>query len=166
MLSLYPVHKGIANCICKSKKIRHPAARENILKRHKSVEQNLNLNFGLHSVQSGGASATVRSDVNERCIKIHGKWKSDVSKDGYIADTFARRDCQYLKALEYNFSKLSALSLYFVLKLSWKFGKYAYLFASLFLNSYELRDRPFNLKGGGVTVFCFVQNFFFGQHKS
>ena len=29
-----------------------------------------------------------------------------------------------------------------------------------------LRDRPFNVKGGGVMVFCFVQNFFFGQHKS
>ena len=29
----------------------------------------------------------------------------------------------------------------------------------------EVRDRPFNLKGG-VMVFCFVQNFFFGQHKS
>ena len=28
------------------------------------------------------------------------------------------------------------------------------------------RDRPFNLKGGVVMVFCFVQNFFFGQHKS
>ena len=28
-----------------------------------------------------------------------------------------------------------------------------------------IRDRPFNLKGG-VMVFCFVQNFFFGQHKS
>ena len=27
------------------------------------------------------------------------------------------------------------------------------------------RERPFNLKGG-VMVFCFVQNFFFGQHKS
>jgi hypothetical protein len=28
-----------------------------------------------------------------------------------------------------------------------------------------LRVRPFNLKGG-VMVFCFVQNFFLGQHKS
>ena len=27
----------------------------------------------------------------------------------------------------------------------------------------ELRDRPFNLKGR-VMVFCFVQNFFFGQN--
>ena len=28
-----------------------------------------------------------------------------------------------------------------------------------------VRDRPFNLKGG-VMVFCFVQHFFFGLHKS
>ena len=29
-----------------------------------------------------------------------------------------------------------------------------------------IRDRPFNLEGGGgggVMVFCFVQNFFFGE---
>jgi hypothetical protein len=52
--------------------------------------------------------------------------------------THLRRDYQYLKALDDNFSKFSALSLYFVLKLSWEFGKYAYLFVSLFLNSYEL----------------------------
>ena len=29
-----------------------------------------------------------------------------------------------------------------------------------------IRDRPFNLKGRGVMVFCFVQNFYFGQHES
>ena len=32
-----------------------------------------------------------------------------------------------------------------------------------------LRDRPFNLqgeRGRGIMVFCFVQNFFFGQHKT
>jgi len=29
-----------------------------------------------------------------------------------------------------------------------------------------LRGRPFNLKGGGFMVFCFVQNIFFRQHKS
>ena len=80
MLSLHPVHKGIAKFMCKSKKIRYTAARENILKRHKSVEPNLNLNLGLHSVRSGGASAAARSDINER------KWKSDVYKDGYMAE--------------------------------------------------------------------------------
>ena len=32
----------------------------------------------------------------------------------------------------------------------------------------NLRDRPFDLKGGGggVMVFCFVQKIFFRQHKS
>jgi hypothetical protein len=79
---------GIAKCICKNKKMCYTTARENILKRHKSVE--LNLNLGLHNVRSGGASAAARSDVNERCIKIHGKWKSDVSNDGYTADKYEK----------------------------------------------------------------------------
>ena len=89
MLSLHPVHKGIAKCICKNKKMCYTTAREHILKRHKSVEPNLNL--GLHSVRSGGASGTARSDVNERCIKRDCQWKSDVSKDRYISDTFEKR---------------------------------------------------------------------------
>ena len=81
VLSLHPMHKGIAKCICKNKKMCYTTAREHILKRHKSVEPNLNL--GLHSVRSGGASDAARSDVNERCIKRHGKWKSE--------DTFKKR---------------------------------------------------------------------------
>jgi len=89
--NLHPVHKGIAKCICKNKRIRYTATRENILKRHKSVESNLKLNLVLHSVRPGGASAAARSDVNERCIKKHGKWKTNMSKDGYIADTFEKR---------------------------------------------------------------------------
>ena len=82
-------HKGIAKLICQNTKISYTAARENILKRIKSVEPNLNL--GLHSLLSLGASAAARSDVNEGCIKRHGRWKSDVSKDSYIADTFEKR---------------------------------------------------------------------------
>ena len=32
---------------------------------------------------------------------------------------------------------------------------------------FQVRDRPFNLKGGGgFMVFCFVQKYFFGKHKS
>ena len=81
-------HKGIAKLICENRKISYTTARENILKKLKSVESNLNL--GLHSLRSGGASAAARSDVNERCFKRHGRWKSDLSKDGYIADTFEK----------------------------------------------------------------------------
>ena len=65
------------------------ASRENIFKILKSVEPNLNL--GLHSLRAGGASTAARSDVNERCIRRHGRWKSDVSKDGYVEDTFEKR---------------------------------------------------------------------------
>ena len=35
----------------------------------------------------------------------------------------------------------------------------------LIQRTYDIKDRPFNLKGG-VMVFCFVQKFYFGQHKS
>jgi len=45
----------------------------------------------LHSFRSGCASADICSDVNERCIKRHGRWKSGGSKDDYIADTFEKR---------------------------------------------------------------------------
>lgn len=83
-------NKGIAKLIYKNKKISYTAARENILKRLKMVAPSLNL--GLHSLRSGGASkAAQSSDVNERCIKRHGRWKSDMSKDGYIEDTFEKR---------------------------------------------------------------------------
>ena len=49
----------------------------------------------------------------------------------------------------------------------WRGGKSEGLI-SIF-NWNVVRDRPFNLKGGGgggVMVFCSVQKFFFGQHKS
>ena len=64
--------KGIAKLICKNRKISSTSARENILQKLKSVEPNLNL--GLHSLRSDGASAAARSDVNERCIKRHGRY--------------------------------------------------------------------------------------------
>ena len=103
-------HKGIAKLICKNRKISYTSARENILKKLKSVEPNLNL--GLHSLRSGGASAAACSDVNERCIKRHGRWKSDLSKYDYIADTFEKR-LSVSQVLDYDFPKFSALSLCF-----------------------------------------------------
>lgn len=81
--------KGVAKLIYKNKKLSYTAARENVVKRLKSVAPNLNL--GLHSLRSGGASAAAKSHVNERCLKRHGRWKSDLSKDGYIEDSFDNR---------------------------------------------------------------------------
>ncbi|VDI25194.1 Hypothetical predicted protein [Mytilus galloprovincialis] len=67
---------GTAKLIYKNKKLSYTAARQNIVKRLKMVAPQLNL--GLHSLRSGGASAAAKSDVNERCIKRHGRWKSDL----------------------------------------------------------------------------------------
>ena len=77
--------KGIAKLINKNKKLSYTAARENVVKRLKSVAPNLN------SLRSGGASTAAKSYVNERCLKRHGRWKSDLSKDGYIEDSFDSR---------------------------------------------------------------------------
>ncbi|VDI52067.1 Hypothetical predicted protein [Mytilus galloprovincialis] len=81
--------KGIATLIHQNKKMSYTSAKENIVKRIRIVAPNLNL--CLHSLRSGGATAAAQSDVNERFIKRHGRWKSDTSKDGYIDDTFEKR---------------------------------------------------------------------------
>lgn len=80
---------GIAKLIFKNKKISYTSARENIVRRLREVAPELNL--GLHSLRSGGATAAALSNVGERCIKRHGRWKSDLSKDGYIDDSFQNR---------------------------------------------------------------------------
>jgi len=42
-------------------------------------------------MRSGGATAVANTNINERCWKRHGRWKSDTSKDGYIVDSVANR---------------------------------------------------------------------------
>ena len=42
------------------------------------------MKFGLHNLQSGGASAAANLSVNDRLFKNHGRWKSDKVKDSYV----------------------------------------------------------------------------------
>ncbi|XP_063404577.1 uncharacterized protein LOC134688040 [Mytilus trossulus] len=81
--------KNKSGLIQVNKPISYSTARECILKRLKLVAPELNL--GLHSLRSGGATAAANSDVNERCWKRHGRWKSDSCKDGYVADSIENR---------------------------------------------------------------------------
>ena len=81
--------KGIAKLIYKDKKLSYSAAKDSVLSRLKSVRPDLNL--GLHSLRSGGATAAVAGDVSERCIKRHGRWKCDSSKDMYVVDQLESR---------------------------------------------------------------------------
>ena len=42
-------------------------------------------------MRSGGATVVTNSDINERCWKRHGRWRSDSSKDGYVVDSVDKR---------------------------------------------------------------------------
>ena len=48
-------------------------------------------NFGLHSLRSGGASAAANGGIPDRLFKRHGRWKSELAKDGYVKDNFSER---------------------------------------------------------------------------
>lgn len=86
-----PVYRSGKTCklISKNKKLSYTAARESILGRVKLVSPGCNV--GLHSFRSGGATVAANADVSDRCLKKHGRWKSDSSKDGYIVDSTENR---------------------------------------------------------------------------
>ena len=77
---------GTSYKLHKNKKLSYSRAREILL-------QNLEKNgfskscFGLHSMRSGGATASSNAGVAERLIQNHGRWKSDKSMKGYIHDS-------------------------------------------------------------------------------
>ena len=50
-----------------------------------------NLNLGLHSLRAGGVTAAANNEVQDRCLKGHGRWKRSESKDGYIEDSIEKR---------------------------------------------------------------------------
>lgn len=47
--------------------------------------------FGLHSLRSGGATAAAKNNVSDRLIKVHGRWKSEFSRDNYIKDSMENK---------------------------------------------------------------------------
>ena len=49
------------------------------------------LEFGLHSLRAGGATAAANNGVSDRLFKRHGRWKTDKAKDGYVEDSIAHR---------------------------------------------------------------------------
>ena len=81
--------KGKCKLIYKNKKISYSAARNNIVPLIKSVVGDVDI--GLHSLRSGGATVAANARVDERCLKRHGRWKTDSAKDGYIKDSVEMR---------------------------------------------------------------------------
>ena len=86
-----PMFRSRDKCslIYKNKSLSYTRARECILLKLRKVSENLNL--GLHSLRAGGVSVAANSGINDRCLKRHGRWKTDASNDGYIEDSFDTR---------------------------------------------------------------------------
>ena len=87
-----PACRSKSNCflISKNKKLSYSRARECIVGKLKLVAPELRL--GTHSLRASGATAAANAEgVSERCLKRHGRWKSDSAKDGYVDDSVERK---------------------------------------------------------------------------
>ena len=69
--------------------LSYTSTREMFLKLIDLIADNKNL--GLHSLRAPGASAAAESDVSDRMISKHGRWKSEKGRDGYIKDSVKNR---------------------------------------------------------------------------
>ena len=92
--ALYRTRKSIG-LRTKHKKLSYTRTREVLVSRLREVAPQ-GFNLGLHSLRAGGASAAARANVNERCWRRHGRWKSDAAH-GYVKDSIDHR----LTALQY-----------------------------------------------------------------
>ena len=72
------------------KGISYTRTREIFMEFIKPVSKR-NLNLGLHSCRSGGASAAAENEVSERLISKHGRWNTTKARDGYIKDSVSKR---------------------------------------------------------------------------
>jgi integrase len=86
-----PCYRSKLTCglISKNRPLSYTRTRETVIARLREVVGDLNI--GLHSLRSGGATAAANAGVNDRCWKRHGRWRSESSKDGYVVDSVERR---------------------------------------------------------------------------
>ena len=47
--------------------------------------------IGIHTLRSGGATATANTGVPDRLFKRHGRWASESAKDGYVQVSLSSR---------------------------------------------------------------------------
>ena len=62
--------------------------REVFLAKLKSLGFNAK-QFGLHSLRAGGATAAANAGIPDRLFKRHGRWRSEIAKDGYVKDSMS-----------------------------------------------------------------------------
>ena len=83
-------NRALGRSVLNSRPLSYTRAME--LFRHKLTSLGHNAkNYGLHSLRSGGATMAAANHIPDRLIKIHGRWRSDSSKDRYIQHTTQAR---------------------------------------------------------------------------
>ena len=78
--------KGVYKLCDRNVPLSYTRAREILLNSLEQVGLDKS-RFGLHSLRSGGATTGANRGVSDRLIKMHGRWVTDRSKDGYIKDS-------------------------------------------------------------------------------
>lgn len=77
----------LRNC---SKPLSYTRVREIFIEAFTGIVANIK-DYGLHSLRSGGATASVLCGIPDRLFKRHGRWRSDLAKDGYVKDPLTER---------------------------------------------------------------------------
>ena len=69
----------------KNKPILYTTIRQNLLKVIKAGGLNWK-DYSLHSLRTGGTPLAANKGIPDRLFKLHGRWKSNRAKDGYVED--------------------------------------------------------------------------------
>lgn len=73
-----------------NKPLTYTRARELLLDALKTVGVDFK-EYGLHSLRSGGATTSANNNVPDRLFKVHGRWRSENAKDGYVLDSLKEK---------------------------------------------------------------------------
>ena len=68
-----------------NKPLSYTSVRELILITLKEIGEDSS-KFGVYSLRSSGATAAANLDIPDRLFKAHGRWRSELTKDGYVED--------------------------------------------------------------------------------
>ena len=74
----------------RSNGLSYSRLRELVLEVFKDIVPDI-FAIGTHSLRSSGATAAANAGVPDRLFKRHGRWASEMAKDGYVQDSLSSR---------------------------------------------------------------------------
>ena len=77
---------GVMRCCESNESLSYTRMRKIFLSRWKKLGFDT-MQFGLHSLRAGGASAVTNAGVPDCLFKRHGCWNSESAKDGHVKDS-------------------------------------------------------------------------------